>query len=222
MFRTLAANLLTLAVPFAVHAQCGTEGVPHVYGLSLPVADGEPHRSVYVRTAADTLLVPDVPGKAEMLERIRRCHPDGFAGFGSGITFDVVVELAEREVTPEPEPEPQPPPDMRANLWVFISTAARDLDAFRVQADPAFDVDGYGLDLRVVGRETYEFTNDMALYSDDGPVDLADMNISVNPQRLSTVRQVRAEVRRGFETRSLRCEIVARQSTRLIVACDFR
>ena len=67
----------------------------------------------------------------------------------------------------------------RAALWVYVYRASSDsFDPFRVVANPATDWDAYGLTINITyGRdaETSGHTNDVPIYSDEGPVETASL-----------------------------------------------
>ena len=98
----------------------------------------------------------------------------------------------------------------RANLWAYFTN---DGDHLAVLADPAFDVNEFGLSLFVDGKE---YCNSSRIYGDEGG---QEMSCEYETRRHTTVRQVSAQTPMG----DLRCERNdASGSQETVFACAWR
>ena len=70
---------------------------------------------------------------------------------------------------------PNPPPEnlanaIQANLWVYLSQDPDISEYLSVEADPAFDVDAFDLDVFVDGSE---YCNPNRMYADEGAYEMS-------------------------------------------------
>ncbi len=122
-------------------------------------------------------------------------------------------------VTPTPEPSPTPSSNdgladaTRANLWVYLSQDPNSPTRLRVEADPAFDIREFGLDVFVDGED---YCNTNQIFADEGGQYLGCAYVE---KHHSTVERVSAQAL----SLGLRCQRnTLSNSSRSVFACVWR